>query len=362
MTEKRDYYEVLGVSRTALDDEIKKAYRQLAMKYHPDRNLGDKEAEEKFKEVQQAYEVLSDLDKRRHYDRYGHNAPFQQPGSRNAADAFDSIFQSFFHQQRPHASVRDVRVALEVDFMEAALGCTKNVQFERSEPCYQCGATGAHNGDSLEMCKLCDGSGRVVQGHAFVRLQSTCPQCRGRGKIVTIPCQNCQGQGQVNQPVEIEVKVPEGAFRGMRLCVRGQGETLQQNGERGDLYIELDVRDHDFFSRPLSHDEHIHCTVPISFALSVLGGKVDVPSIIGTVELTIPPGIQSGTLLRVAGHGVADVYYPSRRGDLLVKIEVETPQQLSPEYLELIGQLAAMEEKYPGEKVQAYTKRKGEKL
>jgi molecular chaperone DnaJ len=355
---KRDYYEVMGVPRTALDEEIKKAYRKLARQYHPDRNPGDKEAEEMFKEVQEAYETLSDSDKRRAYDRYGHDQPFRQPGARNPHQAFDEFFQSFFHhgsRQRPAA--RDIQIELEVEFMEAALGTTKSIRFERSEPCFQCGSTGAKDKDSMETCKLCDGYGRVVQSHAFIQLQTTCPQCHGRGHVVTNPCTNCSGAGSTSQAVELEVKIPEGAYDGMKLCVKGQGEQIGVDGMRGDLYLSISVKDHEFFKR---EEEHLFCTVPITFSQAVTGGRLEVPGIPRPVEVTIPPGIQSGTVLRLARQGLVDVYYPTRRGDMLVKVEVETPKNLAPEYAEAVAKLAELEAKYPGEKTLAFNSLKGE--
>ena len=349
---KRDYYEVLGVSKVALAEEIKKAHRRLVMQYHPDRNSGDEEAALKFKEVQEAYEVLSDSDKRGHYDKYGHNTPFRQPNSRNPADVFDDFFQGFFHQQRQQTPTsRDIQTGLSVTFMEAIHGCTKSLQFERSEPCSKCAGTGAFDNASLEGCKVCNGTGRVVQGHAFVRLQTTCPQCRGRGKVVINPCQECRGEGQIHQKIEIEVKIPGGAYEGMRLCVRGHGEAVEAGGPRGDLYLAIEVEEHDFFSR---QEEDVSCTIPISFSTAVLGGKVTVPSLAGAIEITIPPGIQSGTVLRVPKQGVVDVYYPTRRGDLLVRIEVEVPKDLSSEYIETIEKLAIIEQQSPGERILAF--------
>jgi len=358
MTEKRDYYEVLGVSKLALDEEIKRAYRQLARQYHPDRNPGDEEACTKFKEVQEAYDVLSDSDKRKAYDKYGHEAPFRQPGSRSPTDVFDDFLQGFFHQQRSQApGSRDIQIELDVDFLEAALGCAKQVRVERAEPCYHCAGSGAASEAGLDACKLCNGSGRLVQNHSFIRLNTTCPQCHGRGRVIVNPCQHCGGEGSTQQPVDLEVRIPPGAFEGMRLCIRGQGEVIEAGGTRGDLYLHVRVARHDFFSR---NEDDLLCTVPIPFSMAVKGGKVVVPGLDGNVELVIPAGIQSGTVLRLAKQGIVDPYYPTRRGDMLVAVVVETPKNVPQEYMDVVEQLAALETKYPGERFAAFEKRKGE--
>lgn len=356
---KRDYYEVLGVSRTALDEEIQKAYRKLAFKHHPDRNPGDSEAEEKFKEAAQAYEVLSDTDKRRHYDRYGHDTPFRQQSARNPNDAFTDFFNGFFQQQRnARPAARDIQIEMQVEFLEAALGCDKEIRFERSDPCSKCSGTGAENAADAETCKLCDGAGRVVQANGFMKIQSTCPQCRGRGKVVKVPCPDCRGDGHVVAPVTLDVKIPEGAFDGMRLSVRGQGERSDPASEdRGDLYLVVRVNPHKFYQRD---EENIICTVPVPFSVAALGGKVEVPGLSGTVEINVTPGVQSGGVLRLRGQGVVDVYYPSRRGDMLVRLEVETPADMPAEYAEAVARLAEVEAKYPGKKVKAYETLKGE--
>lgn len=357
MSEKRDYYEVLGVSKTALDNEIQKAYRKLAMKYHPDRNPGDADATEKFKEATEAYETLGDTEKRQHYDRFGHNNPYRQQSARTPNDVFSEMFGDVFRQQQRRPAARDIQIEMEVEFMEAALGAEKTVRFERNEPCGKCSGEGAEKPEDLETCKLCDGQGRVTQGNSFMRLQSTCPQCRGRGKVVRIPCQECQGQGQTVAPVELEVKVPEGAFDGMRLCVRGQGEVVQAGGIRGDLYLQVQIKQHHFFTRD---DDNLICCVPIAFSTAVLGGKVGVQGLKNSVEINVPPGIQSGTVLRVRGQGLVDVYYPTKRGDMLVRFDVETPTDLGPEYQDIINKLAEIEAKYPGEKIKAYQAMKEE--
>lgn len=355
MSQKRDYYEVLGVSRTALDDEIRKAYRKLAFEFHPDRNK-DHDAAEKFKEITEAYEVLSDIDKRQHYNNFGHNQSYRQQSARSPHDVFSDLFGDMFRQQqRPTA--RDIQIETEVEFMEAALGCNKTIRFERNELCSKCSGEGAEKTEDLEICKLCDGHGRVTQGNSFMRLQSTCPQCRGRGKIIVIPCQDCQGQGHTTKPVELQVKIPEGAFDGMRLSVKGQGEVVQVGGIRGDLYIQISINSHHFFSR---EDENLICSVPISFSTAVLGGKVDVQGIKDTVEINVPAGIQSGTILRVRDHGLVDVYYPTKRGDMFVKFEVDTPKITDTEYKEIINKLAEFELKYPSEKLKAYADMKDE--
>lgn len=357
MSDKRDYYEVLGVSKTALDDEIKKAYRKLAKQYHPDRNVGDDEAKGKYAEVDEAYAVLSDTQKRQHYDRFGHETPYRQHSARGPNDVFGDLFGDVFRQQKQRPTARDIQIEMPVEFMEAALGCEKTVRFERNEPCGKCFGAGAERPEDMETCKLCDGQGRIIQGNAFMKLQTSCPQCRGRGKVIKIPCSGCGGNGQITNPIEIEVKVPEGAFDGMRLSVRGQGEMLQHDGERGDLYLQISIQPHVFFERD---EENLICSVPIPFSTAVRGGKVEVPCIRHSVEVNVPAGVQSGTVLRLRGQGITDVYYPTRCGDMLVQFDVETPSNLDPEYAELVAKLAELEAKYPGEKVKAYETLKGE--
>lgn len=353
---KRDFYEVMEVPKTASQDEIKKSYRNLARMWHPDRNPGDSEAEKRFKEVQEAYDVLSDQNRRHHYDMHGHDRPQMRPHSRPPGDIFDSIFQGFFHQgqQRQHAA-RDIQMEVEVEFMEAALGTQKSVRFNRNEPCADCGTTGAHGQDGLETCKLCDGRGRMVQNHSFVRLETRCPQCHGRGKVIVHPCGTCHGQGQVGGAVELNVRIPEGAFDGMRLCLRGQGEVNLLGGTRGDLFIDLRVAQHEFFGRD---EENLTCVIPISYSTAVLGGEVSVPGLREEKTIQIRPGTQSGDIISLDSEGFPDVYYPSKRGDFIITVQVETPTELTPEYSELLKKLAEMEESCPSEKIKAFKSRK----
>ncbi len=353
MSGKRDYYEVLGVARDASSEQIEKAYCRLAFKYHPDRNIGDDSASGMFEEAAEAYEILSNSEKRKNYDQFGHNQ--WSHSERNPGDFFGDFFGDAFRQQK-RPVVRDIQVEMEVEFMEAANGCDKTINFERSEICSKCSGEGVEKSEDLEICKLCDGQGRVTQSNSFIRLQSTCPQCRGRGKIIKIPCQECQGQGHKASPVELQVKIPEGSYDGMRLCIKGQGEVAQFGGMRGDLYLQIVIQPHHFFER---EDDNLTCSIPVSFSVAVLGGKVSVRGTRDLVEINIPAGIQSGTILRVKGQGLVDVYYPTKRGDMLVKIDVETPINLEPEYQEIIKKLAEFESKYPSKKIKDYMTMKG---
>ncbi len=352
----RDYYEVLGVTKDASADEIKRAYRKLAFATHPDRNPGDAEAEAKFKEVQEAYEVVGDQTKRASYDRFGHNANHQQFHSHHQQGGFEDIFSQFFgqhfhshHQARDN--VRHVQFDVELDFMEAALGCTKNIEFDRNEVCTHCSGSGAKDGSSLDTCVTCQGRGRIISGHSFMRIQQTCPSCRGVGKTVKEQCVYCHGRGGVPGRVKLEVKIPAGTYDGMKLCVKGEGEITQNSAVRGDLYLGLHVRNHPLFSR---HDDDLLLALPISYSQAVLGTKVEIPGLEGNILLDIPAGIQSGTMLRLAGQGLHDPYYQSKKGSLIVKVEVETPVVNNEEYAKIIEQLAAFESNHKGAKRQEY--------
>jgi len=340
---KRDYYEVLGLSRTASDDEIKKAYRSLAKKYHPDMHPGDKEAEEKFKEVNEAYAVLSDSEKRAKYDQYGHAAFDPSMGGGGSGFGgfgdfdFGDIFSSFFGGGGSSRSSRtspiegdSVMARISIDFEEAVFGCKKEVNFARVEACSDCGASGAKKGTSAETCQTCRGTGRVtVQQQTilgYMQTQRSCQACRGSGKIIKTPCPNCNGKGYIKVNKKLEVTVPAGIDDGQRIILRGQGSAGRNGGRAGDLVIEVRVRPHRFFERD---GNNVYCEVPISFSEAALGAEIDIPTLDGKTEkYTIPEGTQTGASFTLRGKGIADVN-TKRRGDLIITVTVETPKNLT---------------------------------
>lgn len=333
----KKYYEILGVSEDATQDDIKKAYRKLAMNHHPDRNPGDLNAIESFKKIQEAYEVLGDPNKRVNYDRFGKADSSSFFNSTPFEEFFDSFFQ--FSSKGKSSKVSDIQIILELEFMEAALGCNKNLSFLRNETCNSCKGTGAKDENSLKMCKLCDGHGRIVQGHSFIRIQQTCPQCQGKGKVIIANCNDCKGNGWVSEKIEIEIKVPEGAFSGMTMKIKDQGEEVSK-GVRGDLYVKLKIKKHKFFSR---REEDLLCVIPISYTQAVMGDKIEIPWLTGKCKLEIPAGTQNGDVLKVDGKGFVDVYYPKKRGDYLTKIEIEVPKEINEEHKEILEKLAILE-------------------
>ena len=352
---KRDYYEVLGVAKGASDDEIKKAYRKLAMKYHPDRNPGDKEAEAMFKEINEAYGVLSDADKRAKYDQYGHAAfdPSMGAGSGfggfgDGGFDFGDIFSSFFgggssrRSQSNAIDGEDVLARITITFEEAAFGCKKDVSFARIEGCSECGATGAAKGTKPETCTVCKGTGRVtVQQQSmfgYMQTQRACSNCRGTGKIVKTPCKNCNGKGFVKINKKLEVSVPAGIDSAQRIILRSQGSAGRNGGVNGDLIIDVRVQPHPIFERD---GNNIYCDIPISFSEAALGAEIDVPVLGGKTEkYTIPEGTQSGTRFTLRGKGIADVN-TKRRGDLIITTVVETPKNLTGEQKKLLQSFAS---------------------
>ena len=356
---KRDYYEVLGVSKTATDDEIKKAYRGLAKKYHPDLNPGDAEAEKKFKEANEAYEVLSDSDKRDKYDRYGHAAfdpsagggsGFGGFGGFSGADFdFGDIFSSFFggsttsSRSRRNAPVDgdDVGTYINISFEEAAFGCKKDITFARIEECPDCGATGATKGSEVETCSACRGTGRVTVKQqtmlGYMQTQRSCSPCKGTGKIVKSPCQNCNGKGYVRLKKTFEIQIPAGIDHMQRIVKRGQGSVGRNGGMNGDLIIEVRVEEHKIFQRD---GNDLLCEVPISFAEAALGAEIDIPMLGGgTEKFTIPEGTQTGEEFVIRGKGIADIN-TGRYGNLIFKVAVETPRNLSSEQKKLLSEFA----------------------
>ena len=351
MPETKDFYETLGISRDATEDEIKKAFRQQARKYHPDnKETGN---EELFKEINQAYEILSDPEKRTIYDQYGIGGLKSTYGDSVFEFGFhdlSEIFSEFFGSPRYRSSTgpergQDVRYELEIDFLEAINGTTKEISLQLLEDCGLCKGSGAKPGTKLTDCKTCNGIGEVrkIQQSFFGQITqiTTCPICQGRGKVVTDPCTECKGKGQKTNKKQIEVKVPCGIDDGARLRWGGKGEAGKRGGPPGDLYVVINTRDHEIFSR---EGQHILIEQKISFGLAALGGNIKVPATDGEKNLNIPGGIQSGTVLKMAGLGVPKLNNPARRGDQLVHITVETPLKLSTEEKKIYEQLARLEQ------------------
>ncbi|WP_071873042.1 molecular chaperone DnaJ [Atopomonas hussainii] len=343
---KRDYYEVLGVAKGVSEAELKKAYRRLAMKYHPDRNPDNKEAEEKFKEASEAYEVLSDASKRQAYDQYGHAGVDPQmggggfgggAGAGSFSDIFGDVFSDFFGggggrgRGGPQRGA-DLRYTLELDLEEAVRGTTVTIRVPTLVACKPCDGTGAKKGTSPTTCTTCGGIGQVRMQQGFFSVQQTCPRCHGSGKMITDPCGSCGGQGRVEEQKTLSVKVPAGVDNGDRIRLTGEGEAGSPGAPAGDLYVVVQVREHAIFQRD---GRNLYCEVPISFADAALGGELEVPTLDGRVKLKIPEGSQTGKLFRLRGKGVAPVR-GGGPGDLLCRIAVETPVNLTKRQRELL--------------------------
>ena len=350
MATKRDYYEVLGLKKEAGADDIKKAYRQMALKNHPDRNPGDAEAEARFKEAAEAYEILSDQAKRQRYDRYGH-AGLEGAAThdfRNADDivsAFGDIFGGgifgdlFQQRKRGPRAGQDLLMKLDIELLEAARGTTKVVDVTRQEPCVECKGSGARKGTVATTCNYCGGQGQVVQSRGFFQVATTCPACGGDGVRINDPCPNCKGQGRTPTVAHIKIDVPPGVETGMWLQLRNQGEAGDPSAPRGNLRVQIQVRKHPFFER---HRNDLVCQVPISFPQAALGAEVEVPTLDGPDRLMVPKGTQSGDVLKLKGRGMPDINGRGR-GDELVEVMVETPRHLSPRQEELLRELAELE-------------------
>jgi molecular chaperone DnaJ len=338
---QQDYYALLEVSREATAAEIKKAYRRLAMKYHPDRNPGDKAAEEKFKEIQRAYDVLSDEQKRAAYDRYGHAGVDSAAAGAGAAgfddftEAFSDIFGDLFGGGRRGRSQvyrgADLRYQLEISLEEAAHGTTKTIRIPTAETCDTCHGTGARSGTQPRVCTS-GGIGQVRMQQGFFSIQQTCPECHGSGSIVADPCPDCGGAGRVRKSRTLEVKIPAGIDTGMRLRQSGYGEAGINGGPPGDLYVEIRIKPHPIFQRD---GDDLHCEMPISITTAALGGEIDVPTLDGIAKLRIPPGTQTGKVFRLRGKGIRNVRNQGV-GDLLCHVVVETPVNLTERQKELL--------------------------
>lgn len=355
---KRDYYEVLSVAKTASGDEIKKSFRKLAMQYHPDRNGGDAEATEKFKEASEAFEVLSDAEKRAIYDRHGHEGLNQQGGgfggfsggNIDLSEIFGDLFGSFFGggggggQRRQRAGPRagdDLQLVVDIELKEAITGVKRTINVQVEEHCTQCNGSGAKPGTQPQSCKRCGGQGVLVQRQGIFQVQTPCAACGGRGMINPDPCTGCRGAGRVNARKTVEVEIPPGLDSGNRVRLQGQGGAGDPGARRGDLELVIRVKEHRFFQR----DGHnLICQWPITFSQAALGGPIEITTLTGDkVQHHLPKSLQTHEVIRITGHGIPHYRAPHKRGDLLIQVVVDTPQHLTPEMEALFKQLAVLE-------------------
>jgi molecular chaperone DnaJ len=356
-TTKRDYYEVLGVGRNASEGEIKRAYRKLAVKFHPDKNPDDPHAEEKFKELGEAYDVVIDSEKRAAYDRFGH-AAFSPGGGFGRGvfhDPFDifrevfggggiggGIFETFFGgagmrgDDRQHGA--DLRYDMEITLEEAAFGAEKEIEITKLDTCDKCRGTGAEAGSRTINCPTCGGRGQVISSRGFFQVSQTCPRCRGAGQIIEKPCRQCQGEGRVEKLSRIRLKIPAGINEGSRLRSSRNGEAGIRGGPHGDLYVVIHIKEHKIFE----HDgDNLYCEIPIPFSVAALGGEVDVPTLEGKAHLKVPAGTQSGQTFKLRGKGITGVNGRGR-GDLLARLLVEVPSRLNTEQRQKLEEFAAL--------------------
>lgn len=353
-TKKRDYYEVLEVEREAPFEEIKRSYRKLAVKFHPDKNPDDPHAEEKFKEIGEAYDVLMDEDKRTAYDRFGHGAFTQGGGFGRSGfhDPFDifrevfggggGIFETFFGgggtQTEDRQRGSDLRYDMQITLEEAAFGVEKEIEIRKLDTCGKCEGSGAEPGSHVITCPSCGGRGQVISSRGFFQVSQTCPRCRGAGKIVDKPCRVCDGEGRVEKSDRIKLKVPAGISTGSRLRSSRNGEAGIRGGPQGDLYVVVHVQEHNIFQR---EEDNLYCEVPVSFTMAALGGDVDVPTLEGKANVKVPAGTQSGQVFRLRGRGITNVNGRDR-GDLMARLIVEVPSHLDSEQRQKLEEFAAL--------------------
>lgn len=358
MAGKRDFYEILEVSKDADDDTIKKAYRKQAMRYHPDRNSGDKEAEALFREASEAYEVLRDPDKRQRYDRYGHAGLGEAVGPAASSDSlrgfFNDIFGSMFGGESAGSGVQDLEHVVEIDLVAAGKGGRMRTTVNRSELCPECAGSGAKPGTKPQRCQRCRGQGEVIQSNGFFSIRRTCTACQGRGQVVVDKCPSCRGEGRHMVSAALEIDIPRGVDTGVGVRYQGQGHAGVPGAPRGDLVCVFKVRPHALLQRK---GAHLVCAVPITFSQAALGAQIEVPLLEGSFLHTIERGVQTGSTLHFRGKGIYDVR-ARQVGDLLVELQVETPKNLTPRQEELFRELAEIE----GKQVSAERKSFFEKL
>jgi molecular chaperone DnaJ len=356
---KRDYYEVLGVSKNASADEIKRAYRRMAIKYHPDKNPNDKEAETKFKECAEAYEVLSDSEKRQRYDQFGHEGlrgmgvhDYSHMRWQDIGSIFEDIFPGFGGfddlfgmgtRTRRGGPVRgyDLETSVDLTLNDIAKGIEKTIEFTRQDTCPECSGSGCAPGTTPGRCPACGGTGQIARGGGFFQMVSTCPQCKGSGEVITSPCKKCSGTARVPRKRVVNIKIPAGVHEGQGIRVANEGEPGQRGGPKGDLYCYVRIKPHDFLERD---GNNLIAVVPISFTQAALGTTITVPSLNGTKSLKIPAGTQYGNIFRIKGQGLPDIR-TGRTGDQLVQITIETPTKLNAKQQELLREFAKTENK-----------------
>jgi len=355
-TKKRDYYEVLGVGSNASEEEVKRAYRKLAVKFHPDKNPDDPHAEEKFKELGEAYDVLMDPDKRAAYDRFGHAAFAQGAGVRRGFhDPFEifrevfggggfggGIFETFFGGTGARSEDRqrgsDLRYDMQIELEEAAFGVEKEIEIEKLDTCAKCHGSGSEQGSRTIRCPTCDGRGQVISSRGFFHVSQTCPRCRGAGEIIEKPCPKCHGEGRVEKPSRVKLKIPAGIREGARLRSSHNGEAGVRGAPPGDLYVVIHIKEHKIFQR---EGDNLYCEVPIPFTTAALGSEVPVPTLEGKAHLKLPAGTQSGQVFRLRGKGIINVNGRDR-GDLLARLIVEVPSHLNAEQRRKLEEFAAL--------------------